>query len=166
MFEVNSAGIHHSGLAFVLPEIANQMQIESSGTVGLDETLDLALRVQLPLITPSNPFTALISKITLAPITLQVKGTVSEPELIKPAILEELSKRLAPEQQTRQTPDVTGAVMQLLGTATAPGSAQDAEALSAGIIGLIRSIRKSRKDAPPKEKKPPRKQRKRNRART
>ena len=166
VFEVNSAGIHHSGLAFVLPEIANQMQIASSGTVGLDETLDLALQVQLPLITPSNPFTALISKVTLAPITLQVKGTVSEPELIKPAILEELSKRLAPAQQTRQTPDVTGAVMQLLGTATDPGSAQDAEALSGGIIGLIRSIRKSREDAPRKEKKPPRKQRKRNRART
>jgi hypothetical protein len=165
VFEVNSVGIHHSGLAFVLPELANQMKIESSGTVGLDETLDLALQVHLPLISPSSPFTALISRVTLAPITLQVKGTVSEPELIKPAILEELSKRLAPEQHTQQAPDVTGAVMQLLGTATAPGSTQNAEALSGGIIGLIRSISKSREDAPPKEKKPPRKRRKRNRVR-
>lgn len=165
-FEVNSLGIHHRGLAFLLPEIVNGMHIESAGMVGLDETLDIVLQAQLPLITPSNAFTALISKVTLAPITLQVKGTVSAPELIKPAILEELSKRLAPEQHTQQPPDVTGAVMHLLGTAAAPGSTQNAESLSGGIIGLIRSIRKSREDTPAKEKKPPRKQRKRNRVRT
>ncbi|MCP4174770.1 MAG: hypothetical protein GY758_28825 [Fuerstiella sp.] len=166
VFEVNSAGIHHRGLAFLLPEIANDMQIGSSGTVGLDETLDLALQVQLPLITPSNPFTAFISKVTLAPFTLLVQGTVSEPELIMPAILEELSTRLAPEQHTEQTPDVTEAVIQLLGTASPPGRARDAESLSGGIIGLIRSIKKSREDAPPKEKKPARRRKKRDRART
>ena len=165
-FEVDSLGIHHRGLAFLLPEIVNGMHIESAGMVGLDETLDLALQVQLPLVAPSNPFTALISKVTLAPITLQVKGTVSAPELMKPAILEELSKRLAPAQHTQQPPDVTGAVMQLLGTTAAPGSTQDAESLSGGIIGLIRSIRKSREDDPAKEKKPPRRRRKRNRTRT
>ncbi|MCP4507664.1 MAG: hypothetical protein GY826_14895, partial [Fuerstiella sp.] len=88
-FEVDSIGIHHSGLAFLLPEIADQMLIESSGMVGLDETLDLALQVQLPLIAPSSPFMAFISKLTLAPITLQVKGTVSEPQLIGPPILDE-----------------------------------------------------------------------------
>ncbi|MDG1897971.1 MAG: hypothetical protein P8J37_23970 [Fuerstiella sp.] len=164
-FEVDSLGIHHRGLAFLLPEIVNGMRIESAGMVGLDETLDLALQVQLPLVAPSNPLTALISKVTFAPFNLQVKGTVSEPELIKPAILDELSKRLAPEQHTQQAPDVTGAMMQLLGTATAPGRPRDAEALSGGIIGLIRSIRKSREDAPPKDKKPRRTQKERRRKR-
>ncbi|MCP4785261.1 MAG: hypothetical protein GY903_25730 [Fuerstiella sp.] len=164
-FEVDSIGIHHSGLAFLLPEIADQMLIESSGMVGLDETLDLALQVQLPLIAPSSPFMAFISKLTLAPITLQVKGTVSEPQLIGPPILDELSRRIAPEQHTQQPSDVTGAVMQLLGTATTPNKTQGAEALPSGIIGLVRAIKKAREDAPPKEK-PARRQKKRKRKQT
>ncbi|HIE99058.1 MAG TPA: hypothetical protein EYG03_16060 [Planctomycetes bacterium] len=161
-FKVDSIGIHHSGLAFLLPEIADQMRIESSGMVGLDETLDLSLQVQLPLIAPSNPFTAFISKLTLAPIALQVKGTVSDPKLIGPPILDELSKRIAPEQYTQQPADVTGAVMQLLGTVTTPDNAPGAEGVPGGIIELIRSIKKAREDAPPKEK-PARRQKKRKR---
>ncbi len=164
-FEVDSIGIHHSGLAFLLPEIAEQMRIESSGMVGLDETLDLALQVQLPLIAPSNAFTAFISKLTLTPITLQVKGTVSEPQLIGPPLLDELSKRIAPEQHTQQPSDVTGAVMQLLGTVTTPNKTQGAEALPGEIIGLIRSIKKAREEAPPREK-PARRQKKRKRTQT
>ena len=164
-FEVDSIGIHHSGLAFLLPEIADGMQIESSGMVGLDETLDLALRVQLPWIAPSNPFMAFVSKLTLAPITLQVKGTVSEPQLVGPPVLDELSKRIAPELHTQQPADVTGAVMQLLGTAATQNKTEAAEALPGGIIGLIQSIRKAREDSPPKAK-PARRQKKRKRPRT
>ena len=151
VFEVDAVGVHHKGLAFLLPEVTHDMRIESSGLVGHDYSLDLGLRIHLPLVAPQSPLLALISKITLAPINLQVKGTVSAPKLIGPPILDELSKRIAPGQHTQQPQDVTSAVMSLIGSAATPDKTQATENLPGGILGLIRSIKKAREDAPPKE---------------
>ena len=47
-FMVKNGRLHHSGLAFILPHGEKSIDIVSSGSVGLDETLDLTLEIKLP----------------------------------------------------------------------------------------------------------------------
>ncbi len=47
-FEVVDGRVHHSGLALLLPHGEDSIEIVFSGSVGLDETLDLNLAVKLP----------------------------------------------------------------------------------------------------------------------
>ena len=83
-FEINEQGIYHHGLAFLLPDLAGNMHVESSGLVGLDESVDLTLGIQLPQLLPQSAFTAVLSKMFRNTLQLKVEGTITEPKLVTP----------------------------------------------------------------------------------
>lgn len=164
-FSVDSKGIRHHGMVFLLPDMAMRMQIESSGIVGLDETLDLVLALQLPQIAPSGPVMSVLAKMVSNPFQLQIKGTVTEPQLVTPpgfSLVDQLSLNVAPETYTDEPQRVSSAVMELIRNVSSSKPGTVSEELPGGILGLIRSIQKAKQDAPPTEK-PARRKKKRNR---
>lgn len=155
-FLVDDVGIHHSGLGFLLPEISTGMVIESSGMVGLDESLDLALSLQLPGLIPRNPLTAALSNLVSAPFQLTVTGTVSEPKLNTPPgfdLIDQLSRNSDPYNYSPEARPVSDSVIDLISGAASPNKQQAQQDLPGNILEMIRSIRQAKENAPPK---PPR----------
>lgn len=78
-FAVIDGRVHHSGLALLLPHDDGSIEISSSGSVGLDETLDLTVSIKLPDgILGTN---ALLATLTREPILLGVGGTLKQPDV-------------------------------------------------------------------------------------
>lgn len=159
-FQVDEVGIHHQGLGFLLPDISTGMQIQSSGTVGLDESIDLALALQMPQLIPRNPFTAALSNMVSSPFQLQVKGTVSEPKLITPpgfSMVDQLSLNADPTNFSPEPKSVNGALMDIIRGVASPNRAQATQDLPSNILEMIRAAQEAKRNAPPKEKRPRRK---------
>jgi hypothetical protein len=153
-FQVFPDGVHHDAMAFLLPDLAPGLVAETSGTIGLDESLDLDLAIQLPQnLQPSDPFVAQFIRLLNGPLRARVTGTIDIPELQFPStseMLSDLSKRINTTSHQDEAPDVPRAVFDLIRgvsqTETDPeGKATD---IAGGIIGLIRSIDASTKNAP------------------
>lgn len=162
-FSGDGQGIHHSGLAFLLPQIAGNMNIQSSGMVGFDETLDLALNLQLPQMASTNPFMRVLSQMTQLPFQLRVTGTVDAPQLETPegsSILDQLSRNMKPEQASQEPPGVTNSVFELIDSAASPDPVERTSGVVGGVFDLIRSIQKNKENAPPRPPKQKRKKRK------
>ena len=157
-FSITEEGIHHSGLVFLLPELATEMSITSSGSVHLDETIDLLLQLKVPkIVQTGRPFLAMLSQLTSMPIQLQVLGTVSEPRLQLPEgldILGRLAGQVAPAQHTEESPELPAAVMDLIQNVGSQDRDQAQKNLPGNILNLIRAV-----DQKAKEKKAERKAR-------
>ena len=78
-FVVANGVVSHRGLAFGLPEISDELVIETHGLVGFDKRLDLEAKVPLPfhLLGDGAIAQALGSETLYVPIT----GTLDEPEM-------------------------------------------------------------------------------------
>lgn len=81
-FEVVDGRIHHRGLALLLPSGDNSIEIVSNGSVGIDESLDLQVSVQLPEGLLGN--NALSQSLSGKPIVVAIGGTLKEPEIQMP----------------------------------------------------------------------------------
>ena len=78
-FMVKNGRLHHSGLAFILPHGEKSIDIVSSGSVGLDETLDLTLEIKLP---DGLLGTGVVrDALTREPLVLKVTGTLASPKI-------------------------------------------------------------------------------------
>lgn len=77
-FSVIDGRIHHSGLALILPQEDRTIEIVSSGSVGLDETLDLTVSIKLPEGLLGKG--AVRDMLTSQPIELKVTGTLEAPK--------------------------------------------------------------------------------------
>jgi hypothetical protein len=76
-FQVVEERVHHQGLMFLLPVAGSSFEIQSSGSVGFDETLDLQLALGFPETVRGK---SLLSKfLTAEPLAVHVTGTVDEP---------------------------------------------------------------------------------------
>ena len=74
-FHLEDGRVHHEGLKFRLPGV----QIETSGSVGIDQTLDLLAEIQLPLDQiHDGPLLRTISKQRLV---IPIRGTLAQPEV-------------------------------------------------------------------------------------
>jgi hypothetical protein len=73
-FQVRAGRIYHEGLRIGLPEIDPKLLVSSSGSVGLDKSLDLVLEVPRIL----SPFKKEPDD-SKAPVRLQIKGTFDKP---------------------------------------------------------------------------------------
>ena len=150
-FEVTERGVHHTGTTFLLPEISPEFRVVSSGTVFLDETLDLELSVELPI--PSDderPALQFLRKFSSSPIVLAVKGTVSSPVVGLPEGVDfwgEISRRVTPAQYTKEPAGVPMAISDLIQDVVKPQSdgQQKKKNLAGGILNLIRAVEKQRK---------------------
>ncbi|MCU0963316.1 MAG: hypothetical protein MUF48_24755, partial [Pirellulaceae bacterium] len=78
-FHVADGRVHHEGLALVLPHRDSAIRLQSSGSVGMDESLDLEVEIQLPsgLLGDSR----LGSQLASRPLRLKVAGTLAAPQL-------------------------------------------------------------------------------------
>jgi hypothetical protein len=88
LFRLEDGRIHHEGMEFGLPELSRELLIRTSGSVGLDESLDLI--VELPRIRTllrelvggtSDSEPAPVNPSELAPLRLRVIGNLQRPEL-------------------------------------------------------------------------------------
>lgn len=140
-FEVSETGIQHDGMTFLLPEIASGFSVESSGTIGLDEKLDLILTAHLPEIqTADKPFLAVLAQMASQPLRLNVRGTVSEPQLVLPDafnLFGRTASGVAPAGHTDDRPTVSQAVGALIEDVTSDATASPDRNLTGSIVDLI-----------------------------
>lgn len=150
-FEVTDKGVIHKGTAFLLPEVAPDFKVVSSGTVFLDEKLDLELSVELPV--PSDderPVLQFLRKVSSSPILLAVKGTVSSPVVGLPKGVDfpgDIARRVTPAQYTTEPSEVPTAISDLIQDVVKPGSdgSEKKKNLAGSILNLIRAVEKQRK---------------------
>jgi hypothetical protein len=155
-FEVTAEGIHHDGMIVLLPELAQNLQITTSGTIKLDEQLDIDLMINLPkLLTGTTAdstdklLTGLLAGLAKEPLRLQVTGTVSSPCFALPEGLDlagELLRRVAPDVIDTAPPSVTSAVTGLIRSISNEDKSEGKRKLPGSIINLIRAVNKSTKD--------------------
>ncbi len=142
-FEVSESGIRHEGMVFLLPDIARELKITSSGTISLDESLDLKLAVKVPSIAPANrPMLSFISQLTAEPIQLAVKGTVSKPKLELPTGLAAgLLNGIVPAQHsTEEAPAVPDAIAGMIQSVGNPNKDEAGKQLTSSIFNLIKAV--------------------------
>lgn len=142
-FDVRNGRVYHQGLAFVLPGVSEELVIRTSGTVGVDESIDLAVVVTLPSqMTAGVP---VLRRLTQAPLELRVTGTLDAPKLAFPEgrdLLDEMAKRLAPAGQPGPQKSLPGAITDLVGgLVNSKDGRVDAESTAANILDLIRAAR-------------------------
>lgn len=150
-FEITEQGVHHSGTAFLLPQVSPEFKVVSSGTVFLDETLHLELSVELPVASDDErPVLRFLRKVSSSPIRLAVRGAVSSPVVGLPEgvdFLGEVSRRVTPAQYTKEPPGVPTAISDLIQDVVKPGSDGEEKSRNLGgsILNLIRAVEKQRK---------------------
>ena len=156
-FEITDVGIHHDSMVFVLPQLAPDFQVVSSGTLGLDETLDLQLQVRLPaVLADDKPLLQLLSQASTAPLVLSVTGTVAKPIFGIPggfSLLNSLARKLDPASEGESKPSLPSAIGGLIQSARQPPGPSSAKSLAGSILNLIRATEKSKKDTTAKDEK-------------
>ncbi|QDU46517.1 hypothetical protein Mal52_50380 [Symmachiella dynata] len=150
-FHVAKEGVYHEGMAFVLPDISEELVIRTSGLVGVDRQLDLKIEVALPSqMTVGVP---VLEKLTQRPLTLVVHGTLDAP-IVGFAegqdLLDELAGRLNGKNQPLEEPKPIGnSVIELVGGLTEKKDDGvkkiDVESTAKDVINIIRSARDAKK---------------------
>jgi hypothetical protein len=154
-FEVRKDGIYHSGFSLVLPEVSNGLTVTSSGMLYLDETIDLALSIQMPMLNKStSPFLNAIARVTQAPMQLRVTGTVSDPQIVATegtSLPAEIVSRINPALHVEDPNSVAGSVNQIMQTGTTETTQQRKRKrkLCGRIPGIIRSFEAAKKNRSP-----------------
>jgi hypothetical protein len=180
-FEIRPDGVFHEGMVFLLPKMAPDLRIETSGMIHLDETLDLIVQFQMQNASPdaspdASPAAAsdkpsLVAQLLREPVLLSVTGTVTHPIMGGASggtLLDEIAGRLAPGQSGDSPSTVSQAVFELIrGTGLQPGAEQQAasgteqpgsaQQITGNVINLIRAIKAEKANQP---EKPHRKKRK------
>ena len=117
-FFVRDGRIHHEGLAFGLPEVSEDLVIRSSGSVGLDETLDLRVEIPIPLSLLRERNEGGEPPRLRKPIVLVVRGTLDEPKVELPddkTWATELVDRLLLENQPGEDQPLVDSLRETLG---------------------------------------------------
>lgn len=78
-FEVRDGRVFHDSLTFLIPDLSPDLVWQTSGSVGLDETLDLEVETRLPLTLLGNG--PLLRNMSARPVRFRVIGTLDEPRL-------------------------------------------------------------------------------------
>ena len=161
-FAVTNDGVIHEGMVFLLPEIAKDLTITSSGIIHLDETLDLRLEVTLPkIVAADKPLLSVLAQLTSEPLQLAVRGTVSKPQLQLPEgtdLLGTITGRVTPTGNSETAPPLPSAILGVVQDASNPEKDQKLQALTGSILNLIRSIdQKAKENAEQNPKKTKRK---------
>lgn len=165
-FEVTKTGIRHSGMVVLLPELARNLRITSSGNIGLDESLQLDLEIQLPQLaqepaaepngsqTQSPAFAALLAGLASQPLRIEVIGTVSQPKFALPGgmtLASEFLRRLTPVETgdttgADQASSFPGAVFGLIRNISDSDQNSRSQQLPGSILNLIRAVDKSARE--------------------
>ena len=82
-FQLTERKIRHEGTASFLTEMVPGISLNTSGSVGVNEELDLRFHLQIPqsLLRSESPLATQLSEV---PLELHLSGTVDEPQLTVP----------------------------------------------------------------------------------
>ncbi len=81
-FEVREGRVYHEGLAFVLSELTPDFVVRTSGSVGIDESLDLTVEVVIPpILLRDGPVGRQLSR---HPFAVHVAGSLDQPKIELP----------------------------------------------------------------------------------
>ncbi len=168
-------GVYHEGFAFVFPQLSEKLEIRTSGTVTIDERLDLNLEIGLPSDLAAG--IPVLDKLAQEPLKLVVRGTVDKPKVDLADgqdVLDSLSARLNGEEKPGPAKPVAASVIELVGGLAeeqphGEDKPLDVERTTKDVLNLIRSIKKSadekKKSSDKKPKKKKRKKQKRKKRR-
>lgn len=147
-FRVVDKRVYHEGFSFVLPDISDNLIVRTQGSVGLDETLDLTVAIELPSrLTHGIP---VIRELTRKPIELRIVGTLDQPRIAIPGgrnVWDELAARLAAPKDGTMPPDksLPDAINSLL-DGTVGDSERALKSVPGSILDIIRAARKADED--------------------
>ncbi len=159
-FHVADEGVYHEGLAFVLPDISDELVIRTSGFVGVDRRLDLVIEATIPSqLTAGIPVVETFSQ---RPLKLAVHGTIDKPKVgfaDGQDVLDELAARLENGEKPAPAKPLATSIIELVGGLASQKEDQgvkqiDVESTAKDIINVIRSSRKAKKKDKQEKQKP------------
>ena len=119
-FRVVDGRIHHEGLALLLPHGESNIGITSSGSVGIDESLDLNVAIQLPASMLGK--SRIAQRLSEDPIEIAIGGTLQEPKVGLPqkaSWVQSIERIISADENSEQegNPDdsLENAVIDLIG---------------------------------------------------
>lgn len=149
-FRVENGQIHHEGLTLIVPEVSDNLSLQTSGWVDLEENVDIRILVNLAGLSPSR--IPMLANLTQTPIELHMTGTLQQPKIKLPGgrnLLDELAGRLTggdPASQAGRKPNLSGAISNLVeGFVREPQKKPDVEKTTRGIFDLIQAIQNDQK---------------------
>jgi hypothetical protein len=142
-FALRDRRVHHEGLAFGLPEISSTLLVHSSGSVGLDRTLNL--RVEVPVMLDMALRGPLGQRISGKSFHFVVTGTLDDPKVSLPpgeTGLQQLTRILSDQPAEADgvlADDLVGLARELL-----PGARETAANVAEGVADTLARIRERR----------------------
>lgn len=152
-FKVADGRIQHEGLALVLPHGDSSIKIESSGSVGLDETLDLEVAIVFPggMLGGSN----LATTLTREPVVVAVGGTFDAPEIglaSQSGWVQSIAGLISGDEDDPSDDQLSESLMELVGGMLEGASERETPILDGPILrGLRDRLRGQREQPEPPE---------------
>lgn len=148
-FRVENGRVHHKGLTLLVPELARDLTIQTSGWVDLDENIDIQILVNVSGLASSR--IEILSSLMQAPLEVRMTGTLSHPRISLPGgknMLEQLKGRFGEltgagdPSRGGSGANLTGAITDLVGGLVGDSNAKpDVKKTARGIFDLIEVIR-------------------------
>jgi len=94
-FRVQDGRVHHEGLTLLIPELASDLTIRTSGWVDLEENIDVQILVGISGLVSSR--IEVLGSLIQAPLEIRMTGTLTHPEICLPAgrnMLDQITERL------------------------------------------------------------------------
>ena len=141
-FHVHDGQVLHEGFVLVLPELSEDFQIETSGAVGFDQSLDLQVAIRIP--GQSRVESVLMSHLIREPLQLRVRGTLDDPQFELSegqSVLDEVARRLSSSDDADQKslPGAVGSLIQ--GLRKDKDGKVDTGDAARGVLNVIQAIR-------------------------
>ena len=94
-FQVVDGRVHHEGLTLLIPELASDLTIRTSGWVDLEENIDVQILVGISGLVSSR--IEVLGSLIQAPLEIRMTGTLTHPEISLPGgrnMLDQITERL------------------------------------------------------------------------
>ncbi len=148
-FRVADGRVHHDGLTLLIPELAHDLTIRTSGWVDLNENIDIQILVNVSGLASSR--IELLSSLMQAPLEVRMTGTLRHPRISLPGgqnMLDQLKGRFSglagggnSARGNGQT-NLTGAINDLVGGLVGDSEKKpDVPRTARGIFDLIEVFR-------------------------
>jgi hypothetical protein len=148
-FQVEDGRVYHEGLTLLIPELASDLTIRTSGWVDLEENIDVQILVGISGLASSR--IEVLDSLIQAPLEIRMTGTLTHPEISLPAgrnMLDLITERLGGltglDIDTSLNPEANlpGAISDLVeGLVGDENGNPDTKKTARGIFDLINVIR-------------------------
>lgn len=144
-FRVENGQVYHEGLVLVIPELSDDLSIQTSGWVDFEENIDIRILVNLAGLATSRG--GVLTSLMQAPLELRMTGTLKDPKIELPegrSMLDELAGRLTGGDSGTAAggkSNLTEAISDLIGGFAGESKGKpDAKKTARGIFDLIKAI--------------------------